>query len=309
MSETVESDYYAFMRFDPENAKSVLSYYVPFFTEGPVLELACGPGVFLSLLREKGIVASGVDIDPGMVDIALAEGHDVVLGDAMTHLRSVPDQSLHGLFAAHFLEHLAADSVQEVYREAARALRPGGVFVAAVPNAACLSVLGYDFWRDPTHVRFYDPILLEFFAGRAGLAVIARGGNPQNHPGAPPHLLPPEQTIGPTLDQHIVDLVQRAAATVPLEANGRGVKRRIADAARDASTAQSRLWAELGQILSALDTRIQTLQHEVGSARTAYANLLGQLYPPNEVFVVAQSPTSAQEPARQTTEATLEGSV
>src|SRR6476620_11631647 len=132
MSETIESDYYAFMRFDPENAKSVLSYYVPFFTEGPVLELACGPGVFLSLLREKG-----------MVDNALAEGHDVVLGDAMTHLRSVPDQSLHGLFAAHFLEHLAADSVQEVYREAARALRPGGVFVAAVPNAACLSVLGY----------------------------------------------------------------------------------------------------------------------------------------------------------------------
>ena len=55
MSDTVESDYYAFMRFDPENAKSVLSYYVPFFTEGPVLELACGPGVFLSLLGRRGL--------------------------------------------------------------------------------------------------------------------------------------------------------------------------------------------------------------------------------------------------------------
>jgi SAM-dependent methyltransferase len=309
MSDTVESDYYAFMRFDPENAKSVLSYYVPFFTEGPVLELACGPGVFLSLLREKGIVASGVDIDPGMVDIALAEGHDVVLGDAMTHLRSVPDQSLHGLFAAHFLEHLAADSVQEVYREAARALRPGGVFVAAVPNAACLSVLGYDFWRDPTHVRFYDPILLEFFAGRAGLAVIARGGNPQNHPGAPPHVLAPDHSSSPAVDQHIIELVQRAAATVPDEANGRGVKRRIADAARDGSSAQSRLWAELGQILNVLDERIQILQHDLGSARAAYANLLSQLYPPNEVFVVAQSPTSTQEPTSHATKATLEGSV
>jgi len=309
MSETSESDYYAFMQFDPENAKSVLSYYVPFFSEGPVLELACGPGVFLSLMREKGISASGVDIDPGMVETARAEGHDVVLDDAITHLRSVPDESLCGLFAAHFLEHLAAISVQEVYREAARALRPGGVFVAAVPNAACLSVLGYDFWRDPTHVRFYDPVVLEFFAGQAGLAVIARGGNPQNHPGAPPHLLPPEQSIGPALEQHIVELVQRAAATVPDETNGRGVKRRIADAARDGSTAQSRLWAELGQILSVLDTRIQTLQHELASARTAYANLLSQLYPPNEVYVVAQSPTSAQEPASHATEATLEGSV
>jgi SAM-dependent methyltransferase len=309
MSETIESDYYAFMRFDPENAKSVLSYYVPFFTEGPVLELACGPGVFLSLLREKGIAASGVDIDQGMVDAALAEGHDVVLDDAITHLSSVPDQSLHGLFAAHFLEHLDAETVQDIYREATRVLHPGGVFVAAVPNAACLSVLGYDFWRDPTHVRFYDPVVLEFFAGRAGLAVIARGGNPQNHPGAPPHLLTAEQSIGPALDQHIVELVQRAAATVPDETSGRGVKRRIADAARDGSTVQSRLWAELGQILSVLDKRIQTLQHELGSTRTAYANLLSQLYPPNEVFVVAQSPMSSQEPTSHATEATLEGSV
>jgi SAM-dependent methyltransferase len=309
MSGTVESDYYAFMRFDPENAKSVLSYYVPFFTEGPVLELACGPGVFLSLLREKGIAASGVDIDPGMVDAARAEGHDVVLDDATSHLRSVPDHSLHGLFAAHFLEHLDAKTVQDIYQEAARVLRPGGVFVTAVPNAACLSVLGYDFWRDPTHVRFYDPVVLEFFAGQAGLAIVAHGGNPQNHPGAPPHLLPPEQSIGPALDQHIIELVQRAAAAVPDETNGRGVKRRIADAARDESTAQSQLWAELGQILSVLDTRIQTLQHELGSARTAYANLLSQLYPPNEVFVVAQSPTSTQERASHVTEATLEGSV
>jgi len=309
MSETIESDYYAFMRFDPENAKSVLSYYVPFFSEGPVLELACGPGVFLSLLREKGIAASGVDIDPGMVDAARAEGHDVVLDDAVSHLRSVSDQSLHGLFAAHFLEHLDAKTVQDVYREAARVLQPGGVFVTAVPNAACLSVLGYDFWRDPTHVRFYDPVVLEFFAGQAGLAVIARGGNPQNHPGSPPHLLSPEQSIGPALDQHIIELVQRAAATVPGETNGRGVKRRIADAARDGSTAQSRLWAELGQILSVLDTRIQTLQHELGSARTAYKNLLSQLYPTNKLFVVDQSPTSPQEPANHATEATLEGSV
>jgi len=96
---------------------------------------------------------------------------------------------------------------------------------------------------------------------------------------------------------------------VPDEANGRGVKRRIADAARDGSSAQSRLWAELGQILNVLDERIQILQHDLGSARAAYANLLSQLYPPNEVFVVAQSPTSTQEPTSHATEATLEGSV
>jgi hypothetical protein len=100
-----------------------------------------------------------------------------------------------------------------------------------------------------------------------------------------------------------------AAATVPDQASGRGVKRLIADTARDGSNAQSRLWAELGQILNVLDTRIQTLQHELGNTRAAYANLLSQLYPPNEVFVVSQSPTATQEPMSHPTEATLEGSV
>ena len=73
MSETIESDYYAFMRFDPENAKPVLSYYVPFFTEGPVLELACGPGVFLSLLREEGDRRIWRRHRPGHGRAALAE--------------------------------------------------------------------------------------------------------------------------------------------------------------------------------------------------------------------------------------------
>ncbi len=56
--EKVESDYYAFMGFDRANAESVLSHYPAFFDDGPVLELACGPGVFLDLLAARGIAAA-----------------------------------------------------------------------------------------------------------------------------------------------------------------------------------------------------------------------------------------------------------
>jgi hypothetical protein len=76
-----------------------------------------------------------------------------------------------------------------------------------------------------------------------------------------------------------------------------------------ASTVRWRIARALEVLRADLDKRIQTLQHELGSTRTAYANLLSQLYPPNEVFVVAQSPMSSQEPTSHTTEATLEGSV
>src|SRR5205807_630879 len=112
--DTTESDYYQFMDFDAENARTVLQYYTRFFHAGPVLELASGPGVFLTLLRDAGIQATGVDIDDGMVVESQKAGHDVVSADAIAHLQAVPDESLAGLFAAHFLEHLPSERAQQV---------------------------------------------------------------------------------------------------------------------------------------------------------------------------------------------------
>lgn len=277
MTESVESDYYSFMRFDPENARRVLRFYTQFFPAGPVLELACGPGVFLSLLREDDVAASGVDIDDGMVRTAREAGHEVVLADAVEHLRSLPDRSLRGLFAAHFLEHLPAPGVQAVYDEAHRVLEPGGTFVAAVPNAACMSVLGYDFWRDPTHVRFYDPLALQFFARQAGLTIIASGENPFNHPGPPPHVIATAIEKIPSLRDAVVAAVQHAEATYHQDA----------PEGHDYRSSERQLWSELGNVLAGFDERLQTMQHDLHGIHRAYSSLLRQLYPANEVYVAA----------------------
>jgi len=88
--ETIESDYYTFMGFDPAHARSGLSFYAPFFAGlDPVLELAPGRGEFLDVLREAGTTGRGVDLDEGMVAAAVEQGHDVVLGDAIASLASV----------------------------------------------------------------------------------------------------------------------------------------------------------------------------------------------------------------------------
>src|SRR5829696_4851331 len=87
-----------------------------------------------------------------------------------------------------------------------RVLAPGGRFVAVTPNPACYAVLSHDFWRDPTHVRFYDLPLLEFLCRQAGLTVESTGTNPANHPGPPPEYLVPEPLVHPPVG----DLVERA---------------------------------------------------------------------------------------------------
>jgi SAM-dependent methyltransferase len=293
--ERVESDYYQFMEFDPANARSGLSYYLQFFKIGPVLELASGPGVFLTLLTEAGVAASGVDIDDGMVAQTREAGHEVVLGDAIEHLQGLAAESLAGLFAAHFLEHLPSVAAQQVYTEAARVLKPGGRFVAVVPNAACLSILGYDFWRDPTHVRFYDPIALEFFARQAGLIVTSSGGNPNNHPGPPPHLLAPlGESVSP-LQQDVASLIAQAGEAIETRNGSQRVQ--MPRAARS-QAADQQLWAELGRVLSVMEHNNQLLHHELGLLRTAYGNLLKQLYPANEVYVVVEKPTHSDESNR-----------
>jgi SAM-dependent methyltransferase len=284
MNDRTESQYYAFREFDYANAHKVLSHYVGYFTEGPVLELACGPGVFLDLLNAAGISARGVDLDPGMVEQAAERGHEVVLDDALAYLKSVQDASLGGLFAAHFIEHLPSEVAAGVYTEAARVLRPGGVFVAAVPNAACLSVLGYDFWRDPTHVRFYDPVALEFFARQAGLEVTDTGGNPLNHPGAPGQLHNSPAESFADLKQDLNQVLDGIQAAADQE------HRRFRQPHEDPRTVLSDTVQRLVHLIGVLDDRLQVVQHQLVSQQTAYQRLLEELYPPNETYVVARRP-------------------
>ena len=268
----LESDYYAYMGYDPDNSKAGLRHYLQWFPTGPVLELACGRGEFLDLLRGAGVAGEGIDLDDGMVALAQGAGHTVQLADALTGLRSRDAGSVHGVFSAHFAEHLQPDDLEAVITESARVLAPGGHLIAATPNAACLSVLGHDFWRDPTHIRFYEPRLLAFYCAKAGLEVVETGGNPLNHAGPPPHALAPSTHVDPDLRPDMVAAIQRITW----------------DAKKGASDPDSP-WHAFGHFLGVLEERLRTTQAELADVRQSYARLLEQLYPSNEVYVVARA--------------------
>lgn len=267
----LESDWYAWSGADPQLARTGLSHYVPHLQRGPVLELACGRGELLGLLREAGVEARGVDLDEGMVQAARAAGLQVELGDALTALRGTADAGLQGVVSAHFVEHLHPDQLQELVSESARVLAPGGTLVLATPNAACLSVIGHDFWRDPTHVRPYDPQLLAFLCARAGLDVVETGENPRNHGGPPPGLAPSGAHVDPGLGQDI------AAAVARLSQDRRG------------RVDPDSPWQVVGHLLGVLEGRLRSTQQELADLHAAYGRLVATLYPPNEVYVVARA--------------------
>lgn len=275
----LESGYYTHMGFDQENARKVLGHYVRFFEgAGRVLELGPGRGEFLRLLREAGIDAVGVDADRGMVDMARADGLDVRLGDALDHLEEVAEPgSFDGVFSAHLVEHLDTGTVERLLAGCRRVLAPGGRMVAATPNPASYPVLSHDFWRDPTHVRFYDLPLLEFLCRRAGLAVVDGGVNPCNAPGPRPEFLTPEPSVQPDLDDQVDELIGMLDQAHPGGRSGGGDRERA--------------WRlMLVHLVTTLSGRLQQTQEELRAVWRAHDMLLGDLYQGNEIYVVAEVP-------------------
>lgn len=134
-----------------------------------VLEVACGPAVFLDILRQHGIAARGVERDPASVRYARGLGFDVAEADALDYLASARDR-FDGIHCSHFVEHLDIAAVDRLIALIAGALRPGGVALFVFPDPESIRSQLLGFWRDPEHVRFYHPDLIELMCRGHGLA-------------------------------------------------------------------------------------------------------------------------------------------
>jgi len=158
-------------RGSQETIRARLESYLPYFDgTADVLDVGCGRGEFLDLLKGRGVSARGLDLNHEMVEVCRARGLDVAESDAVSYLDALPDASLGGLFAAQVVEHLQPSYLLRFLELAFHKLRPGAPIVLETLNPACWTAFFDSFIRDITHVWPLHPETLRYLVLASGFS-------------------------------------------------------------------------------------------------------------------------------------------
>ena len=140
---------------------------------GLMADLGCGPGHVARYLQEQGVTTVGLDLSPGMVEVAasLHPGLDFRVDD-MTRL-DLADASLAGVVSFYSIVHFAAAELGGVFQQMRRVLAPGGLALVAFHIGDQVVHLD-DLFGVPVSLdfRFHDPGKVVEALRAARLAVI-----------------------------------------------------------------------------------------------------------------------------------------
>jgi SAM-dependent methyltransferase len=161
-------------RGSTDDIRGRLEQYVRLFAgQSDVLDVGCGRGEFLDLLRAHGIRARGLDLNHEMVEVSRARGLDVTEADVLGYLQGLDDGSLGGLFAAQVVEHLDPSYLMRFIETAGHKIRSGGLIVLETINPACWAAFFDSYIRDLTHVRPLHPETLQYLVRVSGFQQVA----------------------------------------------------------------------------------------------------------------------------------------
>jgi 2-polyprenyl-3-methyl-5-hydroxy-6-metoxy-1,4-benzoquinol methylase len=156
-----------------EYVKAGQQVYLPLFTSATdVLDIGCGRGEFLEMMRGAGISARGIDLSEESIATCRHKGLDAEAADLFLFLENLPEASLGGIFCSQVVEHLPAPRLPEMIRLCASRLRRNGVIAIETPNPECLAIFASHFYLDPTHERPVPHPLLAFYFEEFGIGNI-----------------------------------------------------------------------------------------------------------------------------------------
>ena len=151
-----------------EVQRRVEEYVAILESASEVVDVGCGRGELLAMLRARGVEARGVDGNHAMVELCRAQGLNVELGDALAYLRSQRDESIGGLVAIQAVEHFEPVYLTRFLEAAYQKMRPGAPLILETINPACWMAFFECYIRDLTHQRPLHPETLQYLVQAAG---------------------------------------------------------------------------------------------------------------------------------------------
>ena len=162
-----------------EEIRERLLEYIPLMREAGagteerlILDIGCGRGEWLELMQDEGLAPKGLDLNSVLVEQCRQKGFQVDENDALTYMRSLPDNSLGAITSFHLIEHLDFDTRVALFDESVRVLKSGGLALFETPNPRNLLVGACNFWADPTHLRPLYPETHEFLMEYRGFTQV-----------------------------------------------------------------------------------------------------------------------------------------
>ena len=164
-------------RGDKSEIKKRLLAYEPFLQilkqndEKPAaVDLGCGRGEWLEILKQNGFAARGCDVSDEMIKECEKNDLEAKKQGAIEFLGQLQDSSLALVGAFQLVEHLEFNELCELIKQAHRVLKDGGILILETPNPENLRVATLNFYLDATHVKPIPPMLLEYLCEFEGFS-------------------------------------------------------------------------------------------------------------------------------------------
>lgn len=137
------------------------------FNKAYHLDVGCGRGEFLQHLKSRDVPARGVDANEVMVTHCHELDLEVAKADALAYLAEVEENSLLGISAFQFIEHLFLRDLCDFFALSYRTLRPKGLLILETVNPESVYGLRW-FFMDFTHNKPLFADMIRFMLTKTG---------------------------------------------------------------------------------------------------------------------------------------------